>query len=97
MRLVVERRVVGKDLPLERLQLAARFEAEFADEPCACGAVDVEGLRLSSGAVERQHQLAVDALAQWVRRGEPLELADELQVPAELQVDVKAILERGQA
>ena len=58
--------------------------------------VGVQSLRLPARAVEREHELAAQALRQRVLGDQTLELADELAVPAEGEIRVDAILERGE-
>ena len=83
---------------LEALQLAARLEAELLDQRVAGAAVGVERVGLAAGAIEREHQLRVEALAVAVLGGQRLELGDELAVcAAELEVEVDSLLERRQA
>ena len=57
----------------------------------------MQRVRLPPAAVEREHQLSAQALAERVRGDERLELGDELVVAAERQVAVDALLERAQA
>ena len=60
----------------------------------ARGLVGVERLGLASRAVEREHQLAAQPLAQRVLGDQRLELADQLSVAAERELGVDAPLER---
>jgi hypothetical protein len=67
------------------LQLVERwpgFEPELFDEPSAGRPERVEGIRLASRAIQREHQAREQALAQRVLRHEPLELRRELGSPA---------------
>jgi hypothetical protein len=92
-----ERFVVRKDRLLEPAQLRSGFEPELGVE---CGARRAErGQRVgvAAGAVEREHQLAVQALVPRVLADQLLELADQLVVPAEPQIGVHPILECGKA
>ena len=59
---------------LEGAERCARLEAELADEESPSLLIDVESLRLSSAAVEREHQLAAQLLAQRVPGDERLQL-----------------------
>jgi hypothetical protein len=52
-----ELRIVGEDRLLELAQLGARLEAELVCQEGPAGSVRVEGVRLPSGAIQRQHQL----------------------------------------
>jgi hypothetical protein len=58
--------------------------------------VDPERLGLPPGAVEGEHQLHAEALAERMLGHEPLELRDEIGVAAEREVDVDTFLERRQ-
>ena len=86
--------VVGQDRALELLELWARLEPEFFDEGRARIAVDVQSVRLTSRAVQREHQLTAQALAQRLTRGECLQLRHELcRLPCP-QVGLDPILDR---
>ena len=73
----LERGVVREDRPLERLQRRGRVEPEGLDEEPPRRAVDLERLRLSAGAVEREHQLAAEPLTERMLCDERLELGHE--------------------
>ena len=53
-------------------ELGGRVDAEFVGEDLSRSMVGVEGIGLAPLAVERQHQLAPDALPPWVLREERL-------------------------
>ena len=82
--------------PLEPPQLLARLEPELVGEEGARVAVGGERVGLAPAAVEREHQLAAQALAQRVRGDELLQLGDELGVAAEREVGLDAPLEHGE-
>ena len=88
--------VLLEDRPLEPPQLLPRLEPELLVEQAAAGLVDGERLGLAAAAVEREHELAAQALAQRVLADEPLQLGHELRVAAELEVGVDPLLERGE-
>src|SRR5262249_12313287 len=92
----IQSRVLAKDAQLELLQRRAWVDAKLVDEGSAPGLEHVEALRLRTAAVEREHQLAAQALAKRVLGDERLELRNELGVPAECEVGVDAILDRRQ-
>ena len=71
----LERGVLREDRALERLQRRGRLDPEALDERLPGRAVDLERLGLPAGAVEREHQLAAQPLAQRMLRDEGLELA----------------------
>ena len=73
-------------------QERARLEAQLLDEQLAALAVDLERLRLPAGAVEREHELCPQPLAQRMRADERLELADELRVLADRELRLRALL-----
>ena len=73
----LERGVVREDRPLERLQRRGRIEPEGLDQEPPRRTVDLQRFRLSSGAVEREHQLAAGPLAQRMLCDERLELGHE--------------------
>ncbi len=84
----VERGVVREDLIVEALQLGARLDPDLVHEPGARRPVGGERIGLPAGAVEREHVLRVQVLAERLRRHEPLELADHLGMPPRLHVGV---------
>ena len=79
---------------LEPPQLAARLEPELARQLAPRRPVGLQRLGLARRAVQREHQLAAQPLAQRVLGDQRLELADELRVPAGGEVGVDALLER---
>src|SRR5262249_28789713 len=94
---VVERRILLKDRGLETAQRLARLEPELVDEERTPGAVRLERVRLPSGAVEREHELAAQPLAQRIALDQRLELRDEPGVHPERELRLDARLERRQA
>ena len=77
---------VSQDRPFERLQLLARLEAKLIGEQRARALVGREGIRLTLGAVQRQHQLSPEPLAIRVDGDEGFELVDELRGTTECKV-----------
>jgi hypothetical protein len=75
----------------------AGLDAELLHQHGARRPIGLERFGLAARAIQRQHQLAVQALAQRVRGGQALELGDDLVVPAECQVGLDSALERRQA
>ena len=61
-----ERFVLREDGPLEPAQLLAGLEPELARRAAAAVLVDGERVGLPAAAVEREHELAAQALAQRV-------------------------------
>ena len=96
-RVELERRILGEDRRFEPLELRARVQAEILDQDVAGAAVGVERVGLAAGAVEREHQLRVQALAEGVLGGEALQLGGDDGVAAEREVVLEPLLERVQA
>ena len=76
-----EERVLLQDAALQRAQPGGRLEPELLVERRAERPVGAERLGLAAGAVEAEHQLAAQPLAQRVARDERLELADHFACP----------------
>ena len=94
--LELELGVLLEDRLLEPPQRLAGLEPELVGQLLTGGAVDVQRLGLAARAVERQHELAAQTLAQRVRRDQRLQLADQVGMPAAGQLGVDALLERRQ-
>ena len=73
-------------------QERARLEAQLLDEELAALAVGLERLRLPAGAVEGEHELGAQPLAQRMRADERLELADDLRVRADRELRLGPLL-----
>ena len=93
----VERRIVREDRLLEPLQLGPGLDADLLDERVARLPVGVERLGLAPGAIQREHPLGVQPLAQRVLRDERLELADHVGVPPRREVRLDRQLVRVHA
>ena len=93
------RRAPGRaeDPPFELLQLRPRLEAELVGEPVAGRLHDGEGVGLSPGAVEREHQLAEEPLAQRMLAHEPLQLGHELGAACRARARPRTALRRPPA
>ena len=94
--LSVERGILQEDPRLELLQCGHGLEPERVYQRGATLAEHLERLGLSAGAVERQHQLAAQALVQRMLRHDLLELRDEHRAAAELELGVEALLQHRQ-
>jgi hypothetical protein len=92
----VESRVLAEDRLFEVAQLAAGFEAELADQGAAGVLVGGQRVGLAPGPVEREHELAAQALAQGVLGDQRLELSDHL-CAAKREVGLDPIRQRLQA
>ena len=93
----IEHGFLVEDRALQLLQRAARVDPELVGEHPAGILVRVERLRLPTTAVQGQHELPAQPLAEGVLRQEPLELRDEIALASELELGVESILERGEA
>src|SRR6266545_5120692 len=91
----VQRRVLVQDLPLELLERRAGVDAELLHEGPPRVLEDVERVGLAAAAVEREHELAAQPLAERVLGDEGLQLADELAVAAPREVGVQPVLQHG--
>ena len=89
--------VLAEHLRVQLAERGAGLGAELVDERAAGAGVGVQGGGLAAGPVEGQQELAPEALAEGVLGGERLQLGHELGVAAELEVDVDALLQRGEA
>src|SRR6476661_1740745 len=89
----IERRVLAQDRRLETPELLARVEPELVQQTLACGPVRLERVGLAPRAVEREHELAVQVLAQRVLHDQALQLAHQLGLPATRQLSVDPRLE----
>ena len=94
-RLVRERGRTGQNGLLQLTQLLAGFQTQLLDQHLAAPAEDLERVGLAPRAIEGEHQLATQPLAQRVLGNRGGELADQLAVPAEAQLDVEALLQGG--
>ena len=86
---------MADDPLLESTQLRRRLDTEFVCEHSASRAVPVERLGVTSGAVERDHQLGPAALAERLPCDQRLALADHLEVPAACQFGVDDVFFDG--
>ena len=73
----IERRILAQDRLLELAQRGARLEAELVHERPARVLVGGERVGLAARAVEREHELTAQSLAERMLADERLELADE--------------------
>ena len=78
--------VLPQDRLLELLQGLARLDAELVGERSPRVLVGGERVSLTARAVEREHQLAAQALPEGVLRDEAFELRHELGVASQRQV-----------
>jgi len=79
---------VAQDRLLEFLELRSRLEPEFGDERLPRVRIRIERLGLTAAAVEREHELSTQTLAQRLRADERRQLAYELRVPRAGEIGV---------
>ena len=92
-----QRRVLREDRPFELLQLEPGLEPELVVQAVPRLPVHLEPVGLPAAAVEREHQLRPETLAERVVGAERFELGHERQVAAERELGVDALLDRGEA
>ncbi len=89
-------RVVAEDGPLQLAQGWGRLQAELLQQQLPDLAVGLQGVGLAAGAVQGEHQLAAEPLAQRLLGDQALELADQLGPGAEGQVGLDPLLHADQ-
>ena len=86
--------ILAEDLSLETPQGRPGLEAELLCQVAARPVVYVEGVGLPATAVEREHQLCVQALAQRMILDELLQLGDHLASATECELGLESELQR---
>ncbi len=92
-----ERGVLREDRALELAQVLARLDPELADQGGAGVAIGLQRIGLTARPVQRDHQLAAEALAVRVLGDQRVEPADRLLVSAQRQLGLDQPLERRDA
>jgi hypothetical protein len=87
---------VIQDLSLEVLQSGTGFDPELVDEERACVLEDLQSVRLPSRAVQREHELGAQPLAERMVGDQALEPGNNLRVSAELQVCLDLLFDHRQ-
>ena len=90
----VQARILTEDAQLELPERRPGVDAELLDQRPASALERVQRVGLPAAAVQREHQLAAQALAKRVLRDERLELRHQLVMAAERQLSVDAIFDR---
>ena len=88
-------RLLSEDRLLQLLERAARFEPEFVEQHAPCVSERRQRVGLPARSVEREHEIAPEALAMRVLCDQPLELAHELRVPTERESRLAKRLQAG--
>jgi hypothetical protein len=95
-RLRVEPRILAQDRVVQLAQRGSGLDADLLDQRRSRLPVGLQRLCLAARAVQREHPLGLQPLAQRVARDERLELAEHLAMAARRQVAVDRALDRGQ-
>ena len=82
---------------MELLKSGPWLYAEFIMQMAACVPESGQGVGLTVGPVKRQHELAVQLLAQRVLSHKIPQLRDQVSVNADRQVQLNALLEHADA
>ena len=96
-RLALETRVLAKDRLLELLKAWAGLDSEVLHERLPRVPVDLEGLRLPTAPVERQHELRPQALTGRMLANQRLDVCNELACQAQREIGVDPVLRRRYA
>lgn len=81
---------------LQLVELGARLEPELFVEGFPGALVDLERVTRTLCAIEREHQLAIQAFVEWVSGDQALELGNELGVAPVREIRLESILVRRQ-
>ena len=87
-----QRWIVGQYRPLELLQALAGLEPELLGERAPSLVVEAQSVRLSAGAVQREHELTARPLPQRVLGDETLQLGNDVSVATESQLGIEPLL-----
>src|SRR5439155_16619607 len=90
-----ELRILAENRLLELAKRRTRLDPQLLYQGAACLLVCVQRFNLPPAAVEGEHQLATEALAEGILCDQQLELTNELGPRAESQLRVHQVLKRG--
>ena len=93
----IETGILLEDRPLETLQGRAGVDAELLHQRMPRVLERLERLRLSPGAIQREHELSAEPLPERMRPHERLELAGQGRVSTAGEVGLDPLLERREA
>src|SRR4051794_7182325 len=93
----LQRGIVRDDHPLQAAELAGRLEPVLLEQLQARLLVRAQRVALAAGAVEREHLQLAQPLARRVAADQRLDLAQDRVVPAERELGLQSLLERGDA
>ncbi len=89
-----QRRIVEQDLLFESGDLVGGVEADLVGEVRPIRGERAQRLRLTTGLVERHHEVGGESFARWMLSHEALELGDEVVASAGPQVGADAVFDR---
>ena len=90
----VERRILAKDGLLQLTKLRPGADSDGVDQSSARLAIRLHRLRLTSGAIEGEHALGMEALVRRMLGDQRIELRDDLPVPPRGQFGFDRCLDR---
>jgi hypothetical protein len=85
-----------EDRLFELMEGGTRLDAQLLYQQVPRLSVHVERLRLSPGAIEREHQLRAKPFTEGMLADESLEFGGELDVAPECEIGVDAVLQRAE-
>lgn len=83
-----------QDGVLKRLEFTPGFQTQVVDQQGPQATVDIQGVRLATAAVERQHELATHTFAQRLGLDHRLQCTERRLVPPALQFSLEVVLDR---
>jgi hypothetical protein len=92
----LEARVLGQDRALELFERGSGLDPELVDQLAPGFLVALKRVSLAPAAVQRQHQLGVQALAERVLTDEGFELTDQPGGLSQGKPRIEPVLDRGQ-
>src|SRR5436309_10046585 len=81
-----EGRILGQDRVLQATEVLSRLESEFGQELAPALPINLQRLSLAAAAIEGEHELRPQSLAQGVLRDEGLELGHHPRVESQRQL-----------
>ena len=82
---------------MQLLQQRARIDAEAFDQLVTADPIQGQRIRLTAGAIEREHQLAAQPLAERMVADERFEIGNQPGVAADRELGFGALLDQREA
>ena len=92
----IELRILDEDAFLDAAEGGSWFDSQFLGEGGSGRLIGAEGICLSPGAIERQHQLLPQGLPERVLGRQRLQLLDHLAVSTEFEIGPQSVFQGGQ-